>query len=99
MQLNTPAMTLFSAHASDWLSPQSRQPLRVETAYSLVGPGERWPVVEGIPYLRTGREALVADTLHLLDEGRDDEALALLLGDQDDWARTPPATGPDRSRA
>lgn len=73
------------------LSPLSRQALQVETAHSLAAPGERWPVVAGIPYLRTGREALVADTLHLLDEGQDDEALALLLGDQDDWARTRPA--------
>ena len=68
----------------------------VETPHSLAAAGERWPVVEGIPYLRTGREALVADTLHLLDEGREDEALALLLGDQDDWARTPPASMAER---
>ena len=78
------------------MSPVSRQPLLVETPHSLAAAGERWPVVEGIPYLRTGREALVADTLHLLDEGRADEALALLLGDQDDWARTPPASTEQR---
>ena len=53
-------------------------------------------MVDGIPYLRTGRDALVADTLHLLDEGRGDEALALLLGDQDDWAGSPPASMPER---
>ncbi len=74
----------------------SRQVLAEETPHSLAAAGERWPVVEGIPYLRTGREALVADTLHLLDEGREDEALALLLGDQDDWARTPPASMDER---
>ncbi|MDT7952454.1 MAG: methyltransferase domain-containing protein [Acetobacteraceae bacterium] len=78
------------------LSPLSRQKLLVETPHSLAAPGERWPVVAGIPYLRTGREPLVADTLHLLDEGREDEALALLLGDQDDWAQTPSASLADR---
>lgn len=78
------------------LSPLSRQPLLQETGYSLAASGERWPVVAGIPFLRTGREALVADTLHLLDEGREADALALLLGDQDDWARTPPAPLADR---
>lgn len=78
------------------LSPLSRQPLVQETAHSLAAPGERWPVVAGIPFLRTGRDALVADTLHLLDEGRESDALAALLGDQDDWARTPPAPLADR---
>ena len=80
------------------LSPLSRQPLHQETPYSLAANGERWPVVDGIPYLRTGRDALVADILFELDEGRPDEALALLLGDQDDWARTPPATLEARRR-
>jgi SAM-dependent methyltransferase len=84
------------AAETGFVSPLSRQNLAVETPHSLAAPGERWPVVEGIPYLRMGREALVADTLHLLDEGRDDEALALLLGDQDDWARTPPASMAER---
>ncbi len=78
------------------ISPLSRQRLRWETPHSLAASGERWPVVEGIPYLRTGREALVADALHLLDEGREDDAAVLLLGDQDDWARTPPASEADR---
>ena len=82
--------------ATGLLSPLSRQSLHAETPYSLAAPGERWPVVAGIPYLRTGRDALVADTLHLLDEGRETDALALLLGDQDDWARTPPALMADR---
>lgn len=78
------------------LSPLSRQKLQVETPYSLAAPGERWPVVAGIPYLRTNRDVLVADTLHLLDEGRETDALALLLGDQDDWARTPPPSMDER---
>ena len=80
----------------EWLSPLSRQTLAVETPHSLAAPGERWPVVDGIPFLRVGREALAADALHLLDEGRERDALALLLGDQDDWARTPPASVAER---
>ena len=95
----SPLPSPASGRGSLWaglLSPLSRQPLQVESHHSLAAPGERWPVVDGIPYLRTGRDVLVADTLHLLDEGRDDDALALLLGDQDDWARTPPAPLADR---
>ena len=83
---------------SGLLSPLSRQVLHVETPHSLAANGERWPVVDGIPFLRTGRDALIADTLFELDEGRPDEALALLLGDQDDWARTPPASLDERRR-
>ena len=83
---------------SGLLSPLSRQVLHVETPHSLAANGERWPVVEGIPFLRTGRDALIADTLFELDEGRPDEALALLLGDQDDWARTPPTPLDERRR-
>ncbi|MDP9095752.1 MAG: class I SAM-dependent methyltransferase, partial [Pseudomonadota bacterium] len=80
------------------MSPLSRQVLRVESPHSLAAPGERWPVVDGIPYLRTNRDVLVADALFYLDEGRPYEALALLLGDQDDWARTPPASLEERRR-
>ncbi len=55
--------------ATGLASPLSRQKLRWETPHSLAAPGERWPIVEGIPYLRTGRDALIADALHLLDAG------------------------------
>jgi len=48
------------------------------------GAGERWPVIDGIPYLRTGREALVVDVLGLLDRGQPEEALARLLADRAD---------------
>lgn len=78
------------------LSPISRQTLRPDTPHTIAAPGERWPVVDGIPYLRTNRDALIADTIHLLDEDRLDDATALLLGDQDDWARTPPPSLADR---
>ena len=78
------------------LSPLSRQPLHPDTPHTIAAPGERWPVIEGIPFLRTNRDALVADAIHLLDEGHEAEATVLLLGDQDDWARTPPPSRAER---
>ncbi|WP_347302553.1 methyltransferase domain-containing protein [Croceibacterium sp. TMG7-5b_MA50] len=75
-------------------SPTSGAPLTPDTPHSLAAAGERWPVVDGIPYLRTGRDALVAATLDHLDAGRHQAALLLLLADQDDWW-TGPATEPD----
>jgi SAM-dependent methyltransferase len=53
-------------------------------------------VVEGIPFLRANRANLVAEVLTLLDAGRADDATVLLLGDQDDWARSPPPSLGDR---
>lgn len=47
--------------------------------------GGLWPVVDGIAYLRTGREDLVREATQALLAGRREAALALLLGDQDDW--------------
>lgn len=76
-----------------WRSPVTGRPLEPDTPHSLAAAGERWPVADGIPYLRTGREALVADALAALDAGRADEALVALLADQDDWW-TGPATDP-----
>ena len=68
------------------MSPLSGRPLAADTPHSLAGrDGERWPVVDGIAYLRTGRQELVAAVLALLDEGRPAEALSRLLADQDDW--------------
>ncbi len=54
-------------------------------------------MVDGIPYLRVNRAELATEALRLLDVGRAADALALLLGDQDDWARTPPASDADRA--
>ncbi|KAA2242334.1 methyltransferase type 11 [Salinarimonas soli] len=67
------------------LCPVSGAPLRQEGPHALAGPAGRWPVVDGIPYLRVGREALVRDTLAALDRGDTESALLLLLADQDDW--------------
>jgi SAM-dependent methyltransferase len=66
-------------------SPTSGRPLRTESAQVLTDGEERWPVLGGIPYLRTGREELVAAMLTALDRGDSTEAVLLALADQDDW--------------
>ncbi|WP_120715994.1 class I SAM-dependent methyltransferase [Tsuneonella amylolytica] len=69
-----------------WHSPISGKRLVPDTPHSLGdGEGERWPVVDGIAYLRTGRGWLVAEALALLDDGDGDGALVALLADQDPW--------------
>lgn len=50
----------------------------------------RWPVVEGIPYLRVGRDELAELACEALDRGDARAALVELLRDQDDWAPDPP---------
>ena len=47
-------------------------------------------MLEGIPFLRADRRSLADAALAALDSGDPDLALVLLLGDQDNWARTPP---------
>ena len=75
-----------------YVSPLSGRPLVADTSHSLAdGEGERWPVVDGIAYLRVGREALVATVLERLDAGDRRGALIRLLADQDDWWSGPPA--------
>ncbi len=73
-------------------SPQTGRPLERDSDHSLGdGAGERWPLLDGIAYLRTGRAALVAAALARLDAGDRDGGLALLLADQDDWWPGPAA--------
>ncbi|MEG3166958.1 methyltransferase domain-containing protein [Sphingomonas sp. LB3N6] len=72
-------------------SPLTGRPLVADTPHSLAAPGERWPVVDGIPYLRTDSEGLVAVALDHLDADCPDDALVALLTDQDAWW-TGPAT-------
>lgn len=80
-------------------SPVSGRPLSPDTEWSLSdGLGGRWPVVDGVVYLRTGRDALVREALQHLDAGRRDEALVVLLADRDDWWAGA-APRPDRLRA
>ena len=74
------------------VSPISGRALTHDTPHSLSdGAGERWPVVDGIPYLRTDSEGLVAVALDHLDADCPDDALVALLTDQDAWW-TGPAT-------
>ncbi len=73
------------------LSPTTGRPLFPDTPHSLTdGRFERWPVLEGIPYLRTRSEGLVARALFELDRGHPDAALIALLSDQDEWWQGPP---------
>ena len=72
-------------------SPVTGHPLEADTPHSLAATGERWPVVDGIPYLRTDSEGLVAVALDHLDADCPDDALVALLTDQDSWW-TGPAT-------
>lgn len=78
-------------------SPATGAPLHADTPHSLAGPGERWPVIEGIPFLRADRRALADEALAALDAGDAAGATVLLLGDQDNWARTPPPPEADRA--
>ncbi len=72
-------------------SPLSGRTLSPDTPHSLAADGERWPVIDGIAFLRTGRDKLVVDVLARLDAGQADAALSLLLVEQDDWWGGPPA--------
>lgn len=72
-------------------SPTNGRWLDFDGAYSLAdGTGGRWPVIDGIPYLRAGSEALAAATLQRLDGGDPTGALLLLLAENDSWWSEPP---------
>lgn len=73
------------------LSPVTGLALQPDTAHSLSDGMSRWPVIDGIPFLRTGRDALVAAVLARLDADQTDAALVLLLADQDAWWTGPVA--------
>lgn len=57
--------------------------------HALVAPGERWPVIDDIAFLRAGREQLATTALARLDAGDPAGATACLLRDRDDWASGP----------
>ncbi len=67
------------------VSPVSGRPLRPDGPDALTDGSDRWPVLDGIPYLRVGREPLVADMLAAIAAGDRETALVLALADQDEW--------------
>lgn len=92
MMCSAPSFTVLS---TDWpdltlRSPLTGRALHWEGPHILAADEERWPVLDGIPFLRADRRDLADQALHALDRGDVDSALVLLLGDQDGWARTPP---------
>ncbi len=92
-------MTAWEAGAL--ASPATGAFLYRDTVHSLAAegnPGERWPVVEDIPFLRADRAELAREAVARLDAGDEAGALVLLLADQDGWARTSPPSGADRAR-
>jgi SAM-dependent methyltransferase len=50
----------------------------------------RWPVVEGIPWLRAGRDDVRERAVAALDAGDPEAAAVVLLADADDWWDAPP---------
>jgi SAM-dependent methyltransferase len=80
-----------SYQSTSYRSPVDGGPLHPDGEHALAGRCRRWPVVDGIPYLRIGRDDLADAALAHLDAGQPDQALALLLADQDDWWTGPTA--------
>ena len=67
-------------------SPTDGRRLHFDSAHSLAdGTGGRWPIIDEIPYLRVGSEALAAAALQRLDDGDPTGALLLLLAENDSW--------------
>lgn len=82
----------------NWFSPTTQLPLAPDTPHSLSDGEARWPVADGIPYLRTGRDEMVAQALARLDADDAAGALVLLLADQDNWWTGPRASDADLRR-
>lgn len=59
-----------------------------DSPHSCADGGRRWPILEGIAFIRSGRETLADRALAALDAGDESEALARLLADRDDWDPT-----------
>ena len=72
-------------------SPLSGRSLHADSEHSLAdGAGERWPMIDGIAYLRAGSYELATAALERLDRGDYAGALALLLAENDPWWDAPP---------
>jgi SAM-dependent methyltransferase len=70
-------------------SPITGAPLE-EGKHDLHTENERWPVVDGIAFLRADRRTLADEALAALDAGDEETACVILLADQDDWASSSP---------
>lgn len=69
-----------------FVSPLTGAPLRADTPYSLREPdGRRWPVIDGIAYLRAGSESRAQVAVAALDAQDERHALKTLLGENDRW--------------
>lgn len=71
------------------LDPLSGRPLVRESQHCLSDGSSRWPLIDGVAYLRCGRDDLRHQCLVALDAGDHRAALALLLTDQDPFAPLP----------
>jgi SAM-dependent methyltransferase len=65
-------------------SPVSGGPMKRIHPHILDDGEQQWPLIEGIPYLRLGRDELRKEVLSALSKGYMTEALALLLTDRKD---------------
>ncbi len=64
--------------------------MRQDTPYSMRdNAGQRYPVIDGIPFFRGNRHDLQTEALARLDADDKAGALIVLLADQDDWWRGP----------
>ncbi|BBC31816.1 hypothetical protein SGFS_031100 [Streptomyces graminofaciens] len=76
------AVTASTSAPYELVSPSNGEPLR-PAARNLLTDGERlWPHFDNCHYLRVGREALIEEVVSLIQNGRREQALALLLCDR-----------------
>ncbi|MCQ8184663.1 class I SAM-dependent methyltransferase [Parvularcula maris] len=76
--------------------PDTGSPLSYREANLLCSAeGKLWPVIEGIPWLRTNREEMRLEATSLIEAGRIEDATLTLLRDQDDFCPTPPPSHED----
>jgi SAM-dependent methyltransferase len=64
--------------------------LEPDGPHTLTDGERRWPVVDGIPWLRAGRDEVRERAVAALDAGDPDGAAVVLLADADDWWDEPP---------
>ena len=83
-------MTAAAWPAAALRSPSSGRILQPRGDGLLVADGEAWPVIDGIPFLRTNRAELAAEAVRLIEAGDTGRATAVLLRDQDPYAPDPP---------